>query len=137
MLPSTTPISKKNGKVRTLIVGDNVNLRQLLRYNLEQQFPMMVVEEMEASRIMGKVYAFSPDLIFLDIRLPGGIGLDLTERIRKNYPKAVIVLLARHDLPEYHYGTIQNGVNYFLPKRASTFDDITALVRSISSNSVL
>jgi len=137
MLLSTTPVSEQNGRVRTLIVGDNVNLRRLLRYNLEQEFPMMVVEEGASDRILGKGYAFSPDLVFLDIQFPGGRGPDPTERIRKDYPRTIIISLGRHDLPDEHLAAIQNGGNYFLPKRSTTFDEINTLIRLISSNLVL
>ncbi len=138
MIPSTLSISEETKEFRALIVGDNTNLRRLLRYNLEQQYPLIFSEEKaDADRVMQKVRAFIPALLFLDIRLPGGSSLSLPERIKRDYPKIVVIALARRDLSECRQAAIQKGVDYFLTKRASTYNEVVELVKLILTNLML
>jgi CheY-like chemotaxis protein len=138
MIPSTLSISEEIKEFRALIVGDNTNLRRLLRYNLEQQYPLIFSEEKaDADRVMQKVRALIPALLFLDIRLPGGSSLSLPERIKRDYPKIVVIALARRDLSECRRAAIQKGVDYFLTKRASTYIEVVDLVKIILTNVVL
>ena len=138
MIPSTLSISEETKEIRALIVGDNANLRKLLRYNLEQQCHLIISEEKaDADRVMQKVHAFIPALLFLDIRLPGGSSLSLPERIKRDYPKIVVIALARCDLSKYRQAAIQRGVNYFLTKRATTYHEVVELVKFISTNLIL
>jgi CheY-like chemotaxis protein len=138
MITSTLSISGDSKEFRALIVGDNTNLRRLLRYNLEQQYPLIFGEEKaDADRVMQKVRAFIPALLFLDIRLHEGINLSLPERIKRDYPKIVVIALARRDLSECRQAAIQKGVDYFLTKRASTYNEVAELVRLILTNLML
>ncbi len=138
MIPSTLSISEDTKEFRALIVGDDTNLRKLLRHNLEQQYPLIFSEEKaDADRVMQKVQAFIPALLFIDIRLPGGSSLSLAERIKRDYPKIVVIALARRDLSECRQAAIQKGVDYFLTKRASTYNEVVELVKLILTNLML
>jgi DNA-binding NarL/FixJ family response regulator len=57
-----------------------------------------------------------PDLIFADINLPDGNGLELSRTLRSKYPRVIILILTSYDLPEYRHAASANGVNYFFPK---------------------
>lgn len=121
--------------LKTLIVEDNATFRQSLKATLETEFPLMVIEEAEdAKEAMERVTTFRPDLIFMDIKLPGETGLDLTKRIKTNDTSIVIIILTSYDLPEYREAAQQYGADYFVSKGSSTREEILELVRSISSN---
>ena len=121
--------------LKTLIVEDNATFRQSLKATLETEFPLMVIEEAEDGKeAMEKVTTFRPDLIFMDIKLPGETGLDLTKRIKTNDTSIVIIILTSYDLPEYREAAQQYGADYFVSKGSSTREEILELVRSISSN---
>ena len=121
--------------LKTLIVEDNATFRQSLKATLETEFPLMVIEEAEDGKeAMEKVTTFRPDLIFMDIKLPGETGLDLTKRIKTNDTSIVIIILTSYDLPEYRQAAQQYGADYFVSKGSSTREEILELVRSISSN---
>ena len=120
---------------KTLIVEDNATFRQSLKATLETEFPLMVIEEAEDGKeAMERVTTFRPDLIFMDIKLPGETGLDLTKRIKTNDTSIVIIILTSYDLPEYREAAQQYGADYFVSKGSSTREEILELVRSISSN---
>jgi DNA-binding NarL/FixJ family response regulator len=121
--------------LKTLIVEDNATFRQSLKATLETEFPLMVIEEAEDGKeAMERVTTFRPDLIFMDIKLPGETGLDLTKRIKTNDTSIVVIILTSYDLPEYREAAQQYGADYFVSKGSSTREEILELVRSISSN---
>jgi len=121
--------------LKTLIVEDNATFRQSLKATLETEFPLMVIEEAEDGKeAMERVTTFRPDLIFMDIKLPGETGLDLTKRIKTHDTSIVIIILTSYDLPEYREAAQQYGADYFVSKGSSTREEILELVRSISSN---
>jgi CheY-like chemotaxis protein len=117
---------------RTLIVEDNTSFRRILKDILLRRFPGLPVEEAgEGVEALHKVTALPPDLIFMDIRLPGENGLELTRRIKKDFPKITVVILTSYDLPEYREAAQRYGADYFLTKGSSTEDEIVTLVTSI------
>ena len=75
-----------------------------------------------------------PDLIFMDIRLPGQSGLELTARIKASHPGIAIIILTAYDLPEYREAAFRGGADGFIPKSSLHMADIAALIESIFSN---
>ena len=121
---------------KALIVEDNVHFRQTLRDILSNRFPFMVIEEAEDGKeALQKVDAFAPDLIFMDIKLPGESGLQLTQKIKSSHPEMLVVVLTSYDLPEYREAAFQLGANYFIVKGSSQNGEILTLVKSILEDS--
>jgi DNA-binding NarL/FixJ family response regulator len=129
--------NSSNGyKFKTLIVEDNASFRQYFKENLQIRFPSMVIEEVgDGNEVLPKVEVLSPALIFMDIRLPGENGLQLTKKIKKNHSDIKIVILTSYDLPEYREAAFQYGANSFMTKDSLNWGEIDALIKSISSNS--
>ena len=120
---------------KTLIVEDNTAFRQSLKATLGSEFALMVIEEaVDGKEAMEKVATFRPDLIFMDIKLPGETGLDLTKKIKKDHNHIVIIILTSYDLPEYREAGRRYGADHFISKGSSTREEILELVRSISSS---
>ena len=66
---------------KALIVEDNDGFRQALRSLLSSRYPSMSFKEArDGGEALSEVSAFDPDLIFMDIKLPGASGLELTEK---------------------------------------------------------
>ncbi|MDD4882689.1 MAG: response regulator transcription factor, partial [Gallionellaceae bacterium] len=104
---------------RTLIVEDNASFRYSLSELLSERFPCMVIDEaVDGAEALAKLAAQSPELIFMDIKLPDANGLDLTRMIRTEDTVSVIVVLTSHDIPEYWEAAFQAGANYFISKSA-------------------
>jgi len=108
---------------KTLIVEDNVNYRQMLKEILWSRFPTMEIEEEPDGReLLNKIESFHPNIVFMDIRLPGENGLELTKKIKKNYPDIIIVILTSYDLPEYRQAARESMADYFVSKGSSIQD---------------
>jgi DNA-binding NarL/FixJ family response regulator len=102
---------------KTLIVEDNVTFRQMLKDSLCSRFPTMEFEEESDGRdLFNKIDSFHPEIVFMDIRLPGENGLELTKKIKKNYPNITVIILTSYDLPEYREAARESMADYFIPK---------------------
>jgi CheY-like chemotaxis protein len=114
----------------TLLVEDNVSYRQALSDVLLSHFPLIGVDEAGDGReALNKVEYRRPDLIFMDIQLPGENGLDVTKEIKRVYNEIVIVILTSNGLPEYRQQAFRNGADYFLSKEDdSCMENILAWV---------
>jgi len=120
--------------IKTLIVEDSPFFRQLLKETLQSQFPSMeIMEATNGKDALQKIDALLPDLVFMDIKLPGESGLDLTQKIKSRHPGIRILILTSYDFPEYREAAAQYGANHFLSKGTTTKDQILALVQSILS----
>jgi DNA-binding NarL/FixJ family response regulator len=115
-----------------LIVDDNAPFRQSLREILCEQFPTMgVLEAEDGEDALGKTESLPPHLVFMDIKLPGQNGLEVTRTIKARHPGIRVVILTSYDLPEYREAANQYGADYFLSKGSSSREEILALVESI------
>lgn len=117
---------------RTLIIEDNAIFRQSLKEMLCNAFPSMLIEEAKNGKeALKKIEVHTPDLIFMDVRLPRASGITLTKKIKTAHPNIIIAVLTSYDLPEYRNAALQSGANHFLSKSSSTRKHIIELVESI------
>ena len=117
---------------RILIVEDSRSYRESLKDILDDgKFPGVVVDEAEnCNDAMEKGDSFCPDLIFIDIGLPDGSGLELTKRIKTARPQVSVAMLTSHDGPEYREAAIRYGASHFFTKGVVTRREIQNLVKS-------
>jgi DNA-binding NarL/FixJ family response regulator len=119
--------------LKVLIVEDNRIFREAFKKGLLDYFPFMVIEEAANSDdALQKIKGGPPDLIFMDIRLPGINGLQLTQKVKKDFPDINIAILTDYDLPEYRQAAVQYGADCFFIKNSFKWDELKVLVQSIS-----
>lgn len=115
-----------------LLVEDNPVFRDTIKNTLFSKYPELEVREAaDGEEAMEKVGSPHPELIFMDIKLPGENGLILTERIKHSYPQIPIAILTEYDLPEYREAAFERGANYFLTKSATKASDLLDLVERL------
>ena len=118
---------------KTLIVEDNSTYRQSLKELLCTRFSSMDVEEAaDGEEALERIAALVPDIIFMDIKLPGENGLQITKKVKAKYPAIIVIMLTYYDLPEHREAAFQCGANHFLSKGTST-QEVVELVQSIIS----
>jgi DNA-binding NarL/FixJ family response regulator len=114
---------------RALLVEDNPTFRQVVKDLLDYRFPAIAVDEAANGKAaMEAIERHRPDLIFMDIKLPGENGLKLTQKIFLQYPDIHIFILTSYDLPEYRQAALQYGARSFITKGSSTIEEIADLV---------
>jgi DNA-binding NarL/FixJ family response regulator len=118
--------------VNVLIAEDNAAYRHTLHQVLKGRFPFMqVTETADGPDALHEALSRHFDLIFMDVRLPQGNGLDLTRAIKAVFADAVVCVITSHDLPEYRDAALRNGADHFMVKGDSTGEEIVAMVESV------
>ena len=118
-----------NEEFRILIVDDNCNFRELLKKTLQWRFPTTAIDmAADGGEALRKVDTFLPNLIFMDIQLPGENGLTLTKKIKATRPDIIILIMTFYDTPEYRESAFQCGADRFLAKTSWNSSKLEELV---------
>lgn len=116
----------------TLIAEDNWNFRQALKEMLSRRFPFMDIEEAsDGTQALDQAKAGHHDLVFMDIKMPGMSGLEVTRAIKSDDRGAVVCVVTAYDLPEYRAAAEDSGADHFIVKDESIEAVIVALVESM------
>jgi two-component system response regulator NreC len=116
------------GKTSILVVDDHAVLREGVRALLSLYDDIEVVgEASEGKEAIRKVQEFMPDVVVMDIAMPGMDGLEATRRIRKKYSKIKVLVLTQHDNKEYILSVIKAGASGYVPKRALGSELVSAI----------
>lgn len=100
---------------RVLVVDDEENIRTSLKGVLEDE-GFKVSTAAEGQSALEQVSTFSPDVILLDIWMPGDDGIQVLERIKRRDPHAVVVMMSGHGTVETAVKAIKLGAFDFLEK---------------------
>lgn len=115
-----------------LIVENNEFFRHSFKEILKMYIPSLSVEESaDGSDALAKIDKTSPDIVFVDIRLPGRNGLELTREIKDHHPNIVVNIFTSYDLPEYRKSAEECGADQFLLKDAFSGAEIAAMVKAV------
>ena len=127
------PEDEQNKEFYTLLVEDNADFRAELMDILHYHFPAIQIGEAEDGEIaLKEIYIQLPDLIFMDVKLPGKNGIDVTKDIKIRFQSIVIVVLTSYDLPEYRQAAFRNGADCFIAKGSvSCMGDVLARVEGV------
>lgn len=120
-------------KIRVLLTDDHAilsaGLRALLGYYDDVEVVGAASDGAEAVERVGEL---RPDIVLMDIAMPGMNGLEATRLIRERYPETQILVLSQHEERQYVLALLQAGASGYILKRALGSDLITAL-RAVAS----
>ncbi|SNY53506.1 response regulator [Paractinoplanes atraurantiacus] len=118
--------------IRLLLVDDQALIRAGFRMILEEAGDIDVVGEApdgaEAVRLTSEV---RPDVILMDVRMPGVDGIEATHRIMARDPAARVLILTTFDLDEYAFAALRAGASGFVLKDVPV-DELTRAVRAVA-----
>ncbi len=92
---------------------------------------LLIDESVDGADALSIIDQNSPDVVFMDIRLPGKNGLELTREIKCVHPDLVVSIFTSYDLPEYRKIAQLYGADHFLLKDAMTGAEIASMVKAI------
>ena len=96
--------------IQVLLVEDHTIVRKGLRALLEGQSDILVVGEAEDGRqALEQVQQLLPDVVLMDIGMPGLNGLEATRQIKHQFPKTKVVVLTMHTNAEYIFQRVAGG----------------------------
>jgi two-component system, NarL family, response regulator DevR len=106
--------------IRVLLVDDHIIVRQGVRSLLANHRDIEVVgEAANASALFACLATTEPDVILLDIRMPGQSGVETAGRLKREWPRIKVIVLSTYDDDEYLFGALRAGADGYLLKSAS------------------
>jgi DNA-binding NarL/FixJ family response regulator len=118
--------------IRVILADDHPIVRAGIRDALTEIPGVEVAAEASDGReAIDLVKSHSPDVVFMDISMPGLNGLDATERIVKAFPQVRVIILSRHDNEEYYWRALRVGASGYLLKNAAIAELKGALQRVV------
>jgi two-component system, response regulator YesN len=121
--------------LRVLIVEDNRFFREAFSTSLHERIPSIVIDEAgNGEEALQRTNGTSPDLIFTDMRLAGMNGLEIAQKIKKDFPRIRVAMLTGYDFPEYRRVASQHGVDRFFVKDSLDWREIKEFFQDISKD---
>ncbi len=124
-------------KIRVVLVDDQAMIRSGLRLLLESEPGIEVVGEagtgVEAVEV---VHWRRPDIVLMDVQMPGLDGIEATRRIVATGEGPRVIVLTTFDVDEYVFGALQAGASGFLLKNAPA-DDLVEAIRVVARGDAL
>lgn len=115
-------------KIKILIVDDHGIFRDGIHALIGLYDDLEIVgEASEGKEAIEKALELAPDVVIMDIAIPGMDGLEATRRIKKKNPGIKVLVLTQHDNKEYVLSAIKAGATGYVPKRATSSELISAI----------
>ncbi|MER6375938.1 response regulator transcription factor [Streptomyces mirabilis] len=135
-IPASTP-PPTSSPSRVLICDDQELIRMGLRMVVDSQPDLTVVgEAADGDAAIAGAAALEPDLVLMDVRMPGLDGLAATEHLCAQPHGPRILVVTTFDLDEYAYAALRVGANGFLVKDAPA-EEILVTVRAVLRGEVM
>lgn len=117
-----------NNKIKILVADDHAMLRDGIRALLGIYEDIEIVgEASEGREAVDKARELAPDVVVMDIAMPGMDGIEATRLIKKKNPEVKVLILTQHDNQEYILSAIKAGAAGYVPKRAVGSELISAI----------
>ena len=118
----------KDKKIRLMLVDDHPVVISGIKNSLADARQIKVVGEvMDGSKVVSAVQKLAPDVLLLDIAMPGMNGLQITRRLAKTSPRVKVVAFTMHDDKEYILEVVHSGAKGYILKDTSTSELIHAI----------
>jgi two-component system response regulator NreC len=123
-------------KIKLVLADDHAVVRSGLRMLLQAQPDMEIVGEAESgAQAVALVRQLKPDVILMDIQMPGMNGIEATRQIKEAFGDTAVLALTMHEDDQYFFEMLQAGASGYLPKRAAP-DELVRALRTVSRGEV-
>ncbi len=124
-------------RIKVLLVDDHTLVREGFAKMLELEPDLAVVGQASDSKeAFELVKKLNPDIVLMDIRLPGITGIEATKKIKEESPKVEIIILSMYNEDEYIFEAIKAGASGYVLKDISK-DDLVRAIRVVHSGESL
>ena len=123
-------------KIKLVLADDHAVVRSGLRMLLQAQPDMEIVGEADSGiQALAQVTSLRPDIILMDIQMPGMNGIEATRQIKEVCGETAVLALTMHEDDQYFFEMLQAGASGYLPKRAAP-DELVHAIRTVSRGEV-
>lgn len=126
-----------NEKVlRLLLVDDHPIVRTGLRMLFQSEPDMRVVGEADGgAEAIEAVQKLQPDVVIMDVAMPGMNGIEATRQIKAISPETAVLALTMHEDEQYFFAMLNAGALGYIPKRAAP-DDLVSAIHVVAEGNV-
>lgn len=122
--------------ITILLVDDHDVVRTGLRSFLNtQQDVQVVAEARNGEEALQRAEEVKPDLVIMDITMPGMDGMDATRKLKARNPDCLVLALTVHEDKQYFMEMLSAGASGYITKQAAA-DDLVAAIRAVASGQV-
>lgn len=121
--------SKREGKIRVLLVDDHRAVRQAFAFSLKNELDIEVIGEAGDGLVaLEQIRQLQPDVVLMDINMPGMNGIEATRRIRAEFPHIQVIGLSMYEHQEVGAAMRNAGARAYVSKSES-YDSPLAAIR--------
>ena len=124
--------AQRMNQYRVLLIEDHAEFRNMLRSLLEPEFSV-VAELADGEQAIEAVRSFDPDIVLLDITLPGKNGLDVIRDLLGSFPALRVIFLTTHSDRVYIDEAFRRGALGFVSKGSASSSLLAELRRTLAS----
>lgn len=123
-------------QIRLLLADDHAVVRSGLRLLLEAQPDLVIVGEAEnGEEAIRRTAELEPDVVLMDIEMPGMNGIEAARRIKAQSPATSVLALTMYEDDQYFFEMLRAGASGYVPKRAAP-DELATAIRAVSRGEV-
>lgn len=123
-------------QVRLLLVDDHPIVRAGLRMLFQSEPQLTIVGEVDSGEAaVAAVERLKPDVVIMDVAMPGMNGIEATRRIKAANPETAVLALTMHEDEQYFFEMLNAGASGYIPKRAAP-DDLVAAIKVVAEGNV-
>jgi DNA-binding NarL/FixJ family response regulator len=117
--------------LRVLIVDDSALLRKRLAARIAEEPGVEIVgEAADVPQAVSKAAELAPDVVVLDIRMPGGSGIDVLSEVKKFTPPPIVIILTSFPYAELRSRCTDLGADFIFDK-TSEFEKVPETIRAL------
>lgn len=129
--------SPSNHSLKVFIADDSLIVRERLVTLFDEVSGVEMVGQAEhVAEAISAIRKLQPDVVILDIRMPGGSGLDVLQNIKQNGVGPIVIMLTNYPFAGYRQKCLRAGADFFLDK-STEFDQIPHLFERFKQGSRL
>jgi DNA-binding NarL/FixJ family response regulator len=121
--------------MKIFIADDSALLRERLIDMLSELDGIEIVGQARDSlSAVRSILKLKPDVVILDIRMPGGNGISVLQSIKKNKVASIVIMFTNYPYPQYRKRCMDAGADFFFDK-SGEFEKITKVLKKLIKNS--
>jgi len=120
---------------KVLIADDSPLLRQRAVELIGDVVGVEIVgQAADCPQTVSAVAELSPDVVVLDVAMPGGTGIEVLQEIKRNRPSPVVIVFTNYPFPQFRQRAMSAGADYFFDK-SGEFLELRATVARLANRS--
>jgi DNA-binding NarL/FixJ family response regulator len=121
-------------KLKVFIADDSSFMQERLPGALSEIPGVEVIgQAKDGDEALDCISKLNPDVVILDIRMPGKSGIDVLAELKKEKPELKIIMLTNYPYPQYKQKCLELGAAYFFEK-SNDFEKLFSVIKEMSNN---